>query len=133
MLRRSRIGSQSAVERPCTDTCPLVGSSNRLISFSSVVLPLPLRPSTTSVSPIEMDRETSATSACGEVRPTLYVTSRNSMVLWVSVPAFAFISIDSSTRRGDHHTSLCLPALKFGASFRRKRHPTRRGNPHGSY
>ena len=51
MLRRRRMGSHSRVELPSTWISPALGSSRRLMSLSVVVLPDPLRPSSTSVSP----------------------------------------------------------------------------------
>src|SRR5260221_2804944 len=65
MLRRKRIGSHSAVRRPLTRTSPAVGNSSRLISFKVVVLPEPLRPSSTRVSPCL----TESTRSCSNGRP----------------------------------------------------------------
>src|SRR5580698_9590164 len=52
MLRRRRIGSHLAVERPLTRTSPSLGVRRPLISLRVVVLPEPLRPSNTTVSPL---------------------------------------------------------------------------------
>src|SRR5512135_2855224 len=51
MRLRRRMVSHAVVARPSTSTSPSVGSRSRLISFSVVVLPEPLRPSNTRVSP----------------------------------------------------------------------------------
>ena len=64
MLRRRRMGSHTSVERPSTATSPSLGSSRRLISFSVVVLPEPLRPKSTRVSPRRTSRLKSASSRC---------------------------------------------------------------------
>src|SRR6266436_899383 len=47
MLRRRRIGSQSVVDSPLTRTSPELGTRSRLMSLREVVLPDPLRPSST--------------------------------------------------------------------------------------
>src|ERR1700733_2159663 len=52
MLRRRRIGSHFVVERPLTRTSPSLGVRRPLISLRVVVLPEPLRPSNTTVSPL---------------------------------------------------------------------------------
>src|ERR1700733_2299192 len=52
MLRRRRIGSHLVVERPLTRTLPSLGVRRALISLRVVVLPEPLRPSRTTVSPL---------------------------------------------------------------------------------
>src|SRR5207245_539340 len=62
MPRRSRVASSACVSCPATRISPAVGSSRRLISLSVVVLPDPLRPSSTSVSPAATPKDTSATS-----------------------------------------------------------------------
>src|ERR1700690_2613055 len=51
MLRRRRIGSHLAVERSLMRTSPSTGISSPLMSLRVVVLPEPLRPSKTRVSP----------------------------------------------------------------------------------
>ena len=51
MLLRRRMGSQSACGRPSTMISPEDDSSRRLMSLSVVVLPEPLRPRSTKVSP----------------------------------------------------------------------------------
>src|ERR1700722_19585874 len=78
-MRRRRITSQLPAGRPSTMTSPLLGVSKRLISLSVVVLPEPLRPSRTRVSP----RCTSSLRSWRSSRPpspfTLYAALRNSM------------------------------------------------------
>src|ERR1700722_3879102 len=70
-----RIGSQSRVLFPSTITCPLVGKSKPLVILSAVVFPDPLRPSSTSVSPVSTEKLTPDRI----VRPPIsYDTSRNS-------------------------------------------------------
>src|SRR5713101_3948419 len=94
------MGSQSEVRRPSTRTSPAVGSSNRLISLSVVVLPEPLRPSKTNVSPRSTCRFTSESSARPCELPSCpppsrrYHTPRHSMTL----PAFAAGSTTPSIR-----------------------------------
>src|SRR5712692_2918062 len=62
MRRRHRVGSTAAARSPAISTSPAVGSSSRLMSFSVVVFPEPLRPSRTSVSPAPTLNDTSCTS-----------------------------------------------------------------------
>src|SRR5207245_2627977 len=50
-----------ALPAPATKTSPAVGSSSRLMSFRVVVFPEPLRPKSTSVSPVATVKETSWT------------------------------------------------------------------------
>src|SRR2546427_3845166 len=61
MRRRSRVGSRPAARSPATSTSPAVGSSKRLMSFRVVVLPDPLRPSRTRVSPAPTVKDTFST------------------------------------------------------------------------
>src|SRR5688572_12555529 len=56
------MGSHAPVEIPSTLTSPEVGASRRLIIFMVVVLPEPLRPRSTSVSPRAIVRLRSARS-----------------------------------------------------------------------
>src|SRR5271154_7403106 len=98
----------------------------RLISRRRVVLPLPLRPRSTKVSPGKTCRETSHTSfrngelwAREGVPAILYVTSRTSMVGSTGAAGFVFISIDSPLSERDHHTGMTLPLRRFLA------HPSR--------
>src|SRR2546427_7358155 len=58
MPRRSRVASSACVGRPAIRISPAVGSSRRLISLRAVVLPEPLRPSSTSVSPGATPKDT---------------------------------------------------------------------------
>src|SRR5437773_1273785 len=66
MRRRKRVDSSAAARCPATSTSPAVGSSSRLMSFSVVVLPDPLRPSKTRVSP----RPTVKDTFCTRMRPS---------------------------------------------------------------
>src|SRR5215207_6313079 len=79
MRRRSWIGSQSTVGLPLTITSPEVGSIKRLINLMVVVLPEPLRPSSTRVSP----RSTCKLRWANSVLPldSAKLTSRNSMAI----------------------------------------------------
>src|SRR5205823_8824020 len=61
MRRRKRVAARSRARAPAIRTSPVVGSSRRLMSFSVVVLPDPLRPSSTTVSPAPTVKETSCT------------------------------------------------------------------------
>src|SRR4051794_11722764 len=63
MPRRKRMGSQEVVGRPFTRTSPELGSCRRFTSLREVVLPDPLRPSRTNVSPCSTERVRSSTSA----------------------------------------------------------------------
>ena len=63
MRRRNRIGSQFVVFFPSTNTPPDVGSRSRLISLSVVVLPDPLLPRSTTVSPDSIEKEMFSTRA----------------------------------------------------------------------
>src|SRR5207248_354049 len=72
-----RIGSHVRVSRPSTTTAPASGSSSRLISFSSVLFPAPLRPTSASTSP---DPTASEKLSSTRGRPgRANETSRNSM------------------------------------------------------
>jgi hypothetical protein len=46
------------VDRPSTRTCPDVGNNIPLVNFKAVLLPDPLRPSKTKVSPASTERFT---------------------------------------------------------------------------
>src|ERR1044072_2948948 len=78
MLRRRCIASHSIVDLPSTRTSPAVGSSKRLMSLSVVVLPDPLRPSKTSVSPRATSKLRSQTR---RLSPMLRLTLRNSITV----------------------------------------------------
>src|SRR5437762_1424597 len=75
MLRRSRMRSHAVVGRPCTITSPLVGKSRPFTILRAVVLPEPLRPSNTRISP-ELTCKLSRSSI--RLPPIVYETSRNS-------------------------------------------------------
>src|SRR5690242_13268788 len=78
MARLSRTGSHSLVRLPCTRTSPPVGINIALMRRSAVVLPEPLRPSSTSVSP----GSTVKFRWLRMVRPPMAkLTSRNSTAL----------------------------------------------------
>ena len=78
MWRLSRMGSHSTLARPSMSTWPRVGRSMPLVIFSAVVLPEPLRPSRTRVSPASTAKLTPASIG----RPPIsYDTSRNSTTL----------------------------------------------------
>ena len=51
MRRRSRMGSHSADDLPSNQISPEVGCTRPFTAFKRVVLPEPLRPSSTTVSP----------------------------------------------------------------------------------
>ena len=51
MPRRSSVTSMVATSRPSISTWPLVGSTRRLTILSEVVLPQPLGPTSTQISP----------------------------------------------------------------------------------
>src|ERR1700730_16773891 len=71
----SRIGSHCRVVRPSTRTWPAVGNSIPLVILSAVVLPDPLRPSSTRVSPASTEKLTPDNTT----RPAIsYDTFRNS-------------------------------------------------------
>src|SRR5262249_60160288 len=72
--RRSRKGGTAPVPCPATTTCPALGSIRRLISFSVVVFPEPLRPSSTSVSPAATVNDTSRTMGRGGILPSWQLT-----------------------------------------------------------
>src|SRR5579885_873676 len=83
--RRRRIGSHSRTGLPSTSTSPSVASIRRLTSFSVVVLPQPLWPSSTSVSPLSTFRlkpEIVSRLPSGEYR-----TLRNSIITFRSLPS----------------------------------------------
>src|SRR4030095_14722782 len=61
-MLRSSAGSAPVTVRPATRTTPAVGSTRRLSERRSVVLPLPLRPSTTTNSPGRTVRSTASTA-----------------------------------------------------------------------
>src|ERR1022692_3038379 len=56
MRRFSRTGSQRRVGVPSTSTSPALGKSKPFTILSAVVLPEPLRPSSTNVSPASTER-----------------------------------------------------------------------------
>jgi hypothetical protein len=85
------------------------------MSLRRVVLPLPLRPRRTSVSPREMVRETLETMARPGISLMWKLTPRNSMAASEGPASFAFISIDSLTPEGEYRT----PPSRLGAGFRR--------------
>jgi len=94
--RRRRMGSQSEVARPWTRTWPEAGSRRRLISFNSVVLPLPLRPRRTRVSLGATVSDMLLTIVWSTVPLILYVTLRNWMVgSAIAGAVFAFIWVDT--------------------------------------
>src|ERR1700731_3933253 len=76
MLRRRRIRSPSPLGTPFTSTSPDVGVTKRLTSLTDVVLPEPLRPSRTTVSPPSTSKLNPESTW---VPATRYETSRNSM------------------------------------------------------
>src|SRR5579859_692758 len=76
MRRRKRITSTCALDSALTRISPELGVTRRLTSFNVVVLPEPLRPSSTSISPRSTCR-LSPDNTC--VPPTRYETSTNSM------------------------------------------------------
>src|SRR6266516_3217738 len=85
MRRRSRVGSRPAARSPATSTSPVVGSSNRLMSFKVVVFPDPLRPSKTRVSPTPTVKDT----FCTRFRPlagSAYPSPRTSRVAVTQAP-----------------------------------------------
>src|SRR2546426_1122483 len=89
MRRRSRMASHSVVFVPSTKTSPDVGSRRRLISLSVVVLPEPLRPRRTMVSPATIFNERFSTRA----RPLIaYAALRNSTTLIMAGVYQTFIS-----------------------------------------
>src|ERR1700704_6630010 len=81
MVRRRTMGSQLSTSRPSTITCPLSARTSRLIVLSAVVLPDPLVPRRTRISPSRTESEirsraapppgnrlvTSSNAAAGEV------------------------------------------------------------------
>src|SRR5271165_1205311 len=111
MLRRSAMRSQSFVERPCTSTAPPVGSSIPLIIRSKVVLPLPLRPSSISVSPDLTVRSIPDTSSR---RPapfsTRYDTPRKAIATARPFSEAVCMLVDHNhSRRKSHPPSSQLP------------------------
>src|SRR5713101_2391303 len=132
MPRRRRMGSQSAVERSWTRTSPFVGSSIPLINLRRVVLPLPLRPRRTRVSPSGISKETPETIKRLRISFMRKETSRNSIVLFEESAGFVFISIDSRKSESDHFYLPSLPTPNFGASFAWKLHPREGVKRHGS-
>ena len=96
MPRRRRTRSHSAVDLPSTSTSPDDGRIIPLISRSAVVLPDPLRPSSTSVSPASIGEcQIVENSSIADAE----VTSRNSTAL-MSAIGRAFRR--SPTRRSTH-------------------------------
>src|SRR5213592_2811794 len=76
MRRRSTVGSTASAGSPAIRTAPPVGLRRRVTSFNVVVLPAPLRPSRTSVSPAptENDIPSIRSSVSGQVIPqVLYI------------------------------------------------------------
>src|SRR5438093_12190111 len=85
MPRRRRTGSEAVVARPWTSTSPEVGKSRPLTIFSAVVLPEPLRPSSTTVSPGSMASERRDRISRPPIR---YETSRNSTIALIGRRSF---------------------------------------------
>src|SRR4030095_3291752 len=61
-MTRSSVGPAPVTVRPATRTAPAAGATSRLSERRSVVLPLPLRPSTTTNSPGRTVRSTASTA-----------------------------------------------------------------------
>ena len=73
------MGSHAAVGVPSTSTSPEVGVSSRFTILSAVVFPEPLRPSSTSVSPLSTEKVSARRMSEGPwARGTEYPAPRNS-------------------------------------------------------
>ena len=87
-----------------------------MMSLRSVVLPLPLRPRRTSVSPGRTEKEISETRGREEAplaEGARQVTPRNSIRGSLRFIGFAFISIDRSASERDDSTPLQSPGVEI--------------------
>src|SRR5215471_7301036 len=105
MPLRSSVPSHSDVARPCTRTLPLEGRSKRFTNRKRVVLPLPLRPRRTIVSPAWIWSEIPVRIARWALPFTQNETKENAIAT-DSEFIFAFISVDTNEIGRDYHTAV---------------------------
>src|SRR5712692_1780562 len=99
MRRRSAVTSIVMMSTPSISTWPLLGSTSRLTIFRLVVLPQPLGPTRTQMSPAGTSSDRSTTAPCG---PYCLLTWRNSTVALVTLEALPGTDryVQPAVRRG---------------------------------
>src|SRR5215831_8161445 len=126
------MGSASSTSVPFTKTCPEVALNIPLISRNNVVLPLPLRPSSTSVSPFRISSDIFERMGTPDLGAMRYSTPRKAMVTFSRSVAFAFISIDTPPTEGDHPNVVQTPGVFFSTYPSRGSRIQRRGQVMGA-
>src|SRR5229473_5022483 len=105
------MGSHSRVSRPSTNTEPASGSSSRLINFSSVLLPAPLRPTSASTSPastVRLNRSRTG-GAPGRANETLRNSIAGAGIAYPTLPRNQSGIVNRRTEEGELEESTWRP------------------------